>query len=362
MLDDFTPDHFVPSFPEASRPTASSPRPVVLVCENDPDVRRFLADFLVHEGCEAVVARHGREVLELVAVAAPDLVLLDADMPEMNSFETCRQLKESARTALVPITMLTSGSSPERRRHAIEAGADDFLHKPIDAATLRARIHTQLRIKRMTDQLERTETVMFAMARWVELKDHYTEGHLRRVAGYSERTARACGLSGGDLLTVRSAGILHDIGKIAVPDAILSKAGPLTPEERAILERHSEHGAEIVAPLRFSASVGPIVRSHHERWDGRGYPQRLAGDAIPLGARVIAVVDTWDAMTTDRPYRRALDVLESSRRLREAAGTQLDARIVDIFLELHNRGELAPMELENLLPAGDSAFPLPRAA
>jgi len=318
--------------------------PRILVCDDDPHVREFLAEFLAREGYATVLATNGREALELVERAPPDLVLLDVDMPGMDGFETCRRLKNDERTALIPVTMLTGGQGPSQRTRGIEAGADDFLGKPIDAATLRARIRTQIRLKRMIDQLERTETVIFSMARWVEHKDHYTEGHLRRVAGYGEQTARACGLLGDDLLTVRYAGILHDIGKIAVPDAILSKAGSLSDEERRLVERHADAGAEIVAPLRFAASVAPIIRAHHERWDGAGYPQGLAGEAIPIGARIIAVVDAWDAMTTHRPYRHALDVVEATRRLRESAGRQWDDRIVDAFLGLQSRGELAALD------------------
>jgi putative two-component system response regulator len=329
-----------PQFPQSLSTAA-----LILVADDDPYVRDFLVEFLSREGYATILATNGREALEQVDRASPDLVLLDVDMPEMDGFEVCRRLKRVERTALIPVTMLTGSQGSSQRTRGIEAGADDFLHKPIDGVTLRARIRTQLRLKRMTDQLERTETVIFSMARWVELKDHYTEGHLRRVAGFSEQTGRACGLSADELVTVRYAGILHDIGKIAVPDAILGKVGPLTGPERAILERHADHGAEIVAPLRFSPTVAPIIRAHHERWDGGGYPQRLQGDAIPIGARIIAVVDAWDAMSTDRPYRSALEDRESIRRLREGAGVQWDARVVDVFLDLQCRGVLLPMEL-----------------
>jgi putative two-component system response regulator len=333
-----------PQSEAAALPPARAGQPLILVCDDDPHVRDFLVAFLAREGYATVVATHGREALELVRQHPPDLVLLDVDMPEMNGFEACRALKQDERTALIPVTMLTGGGGASQRTLGIEAGADDFLNKPIDGATLRARIRSQIRLKRMIDQLERTETVIFSMARWVEFKDHYTEGHLRRVAGFSEQTAWACGLRSDDLVTVRYAGILHDIGKIAVPDAILSKVGPLSDDERRILERHSDHGAEIVAPLRFAQTVAPIIRAHHERWDGAGYPQGLAGEAIPIGARIISVVDAWDAMTTDRPYRNALDDAEATRRLRESAGSQWDRRIVEVFLQLQERGELVPME------------------
>ena len=325
--------------------------PLVLVVDDDAQLRALLVRFLTDEGYATVTASNGEEALAAVRREAPDLVLLDIEMPVMNGLETCRRLKDDERTALIPVTMLTGWNDPTSRTRGIEAGADDFLTKPFDEATLRARIRTQLRLKRITDQLERTETVIFSMARWVELKDRYTEGHLRRVAGYGERTASALGLEGLDLVNVRYAGILHDIGKIAVPDAIITKVGPLTREERELLERHPDHGAEIIAPMRFAPSVAPLIRAHHERWDGRGYPHHLRGEDIPVGARVIAVVDAWDAMTTDRPYRGSLDPAEAERRLRRGSGSQWDERIVDVFLDLHTRGDLIPMDVLTGHPA-----------
>ena len=327
----------------------------ILVVDDNPQVRDILVQFLRQEGLESLTASNGREALEIVAREPPDLVILDVEMPLMDGFETCRRLKEDERTALIPVTMLTGLGDHEDRLRGIEAGADDFLTKPFDDVTLRARIRTQLRLKHLTDQLERTEAIMLAMARWVEMKDQYTEGHLRRVAGYSEQTAGALGLAGYDLLSVRYAGILHDIGKVGISDVILSKIGPLTSEEQEVLRKHPDHGAEIIAPMRFASDVAPIIRSHHERWDGAGYPRGLRGEEIPLGARIISVVDAWDAMTTDRPYRAALGQAEAARRLREGSGTQWDARVVEVFLGLVTEGRLTPLvsvELEARTVAG----------
>lgn len=316
----------------------------ILVVDDDVQVRNLLVRFLEDEGYATIVASNGREALA-AASRDIDLIILDVDMPVMNGFETCRRLKEDERTALIPVTMLTGLDDREARMRGIEAGTDDFLNKPFDQATLRARLRTQLRLKRMTDQLERTETVIFSMARWVEMKDHYTEGHLRRVAGYAEQTARACGLSGDDLVIVRFAGILHDIGKIGVSEAIIAKTGLLSPQEHKALQKHPDYGAEIIAPMRFAARVAPIIRSHHEHWDGRGYPHGLRGEEIPLGARIISVVDAWDAMITDRPYRRSLGEVEATRRLREGSGSQWDPRITELFLTLLAHGDLTPIDL-----------------
>jgi len=324
----------------------------VLVVDDDEQIRKFLAHFLELEGYTPYLAGDGREALEFVARSRPDLILLDVEMRDVGGFAVCRQLKQDPLTALIPITMLTGQDDREARRTAIEAGADDFLSKPIDPSMLRARLRTHLRIKRLIDQLENTERVIFSMARWVEIKDPYTNGHLQRIAGYSERIAQAFALAPDEVQTIRYAGILHDIGKIGVADGILDKAGTLTDEEREEVQRHSEHGASIIAPLRFAAQVAPIVRAHHEHWDGSGYPLKLRGDAIPLGARIIAVVDAFDAMTTDRPYRRSLGVEEAVRRLKAGSGTQWDPRVVDAFLELLMGGEL---------PLGDAGADEPAA-
>jgi len=191
---------------------------------------------------------------------------------------------------------------------------------------------------------------VFSMARWVEIKDPYTEGHLRRIAGYSEQTALALGLPAEQARVVRYAGVLHDIGKIGVREELLSKPGPLTLDEQTELRRHADYGAAIVAPMRFAGDVAPIILSHHEHWDGKGYPYSLRGEQIPLGARIIAVVDAFDAMTSDRPYRKSLGNEEATRRLRAGSGTQWDPAVVDVFLSLLEAGQLRPVELPGQEP------------
>ncbi|MCU0491627.1 MAG: HD domain-containing protein [Chloroflexaceae bacterium] len=205
---------------------------------------------------------------------------------------------------------------------------------------LKARIRSQLKLKRLVDELEQTESVIFMLALAVEAKDSYTEGHLRRLSHYSEQLALAYGLSREDARFVRYGGMLHDIGKIGVPDAILTKPAKLTPEEYEEIKKHPEYGARIVAPMRFAKEVGPIILSHHERWDGRGYPEGLSGENIPIGARIVAIVDAYDAMMTDRPYRQALSKDEALRRLRAGSGSEWDAELLAVFMRLVETDEL----------------------
>lgn len=312
----------------------------ILVVDDEPSIVDVLTRFLTREGYEVLTAGNGREALDRVQQEQPDLILLDITMPEMDGFTVCRQLKDDERTALIPITMLTGLDDREHRTRGIEAGADDFLTKPFEQSILRARISSQLRLKRLTDQLEHTERVIFMLAAAVEAKDAYTEGHLRRLRAYSEQLAVACGLAHTEVRAVRYGGILHDIGKIGVDEAIIRKPGPLTPEQMAQMQRHPEIGAQIISQMRFAREVAPIISAHHEYWDGSGYPRRLAGEQIPIGARIITIVDAYDAMSTDRPYRAALSVDEVMRRLIAGRGTQFDPTMLDVFLELLTGGKL----------------------
>ena len=317
----------------------------ILIADDNQAMREAIIRFVEAEGYTALAARNGREALALTLEKLPDLVLLDVTMPDIDGFEVCRRLKNDPRTALIPITMLTVLDSPDHRRYGIEAGADDFLTKPFDERLLRARLQSQLRTKRLTDQLERTESVIVALALAVEAKDMYTEGHLWRLAHYGEQLAVAAGLSAEASRAVWQGGLLHDIGKIGVADGILQKPAPLTPEEYAQVKQHPEYGARIIAPLRFARDVAPIVRGHHEHWDGSGYPYGLRGEEIPVGARIIAIVDAYDAMTTDRPYRRALTPERAVQRLRARSGIQWDPELTALFISL--------IEHKRLLAPGD---------
>lgn len=312
----------------------------ILVVDDEPSVADLLARFLTREGYNVTIARNGREALAHVQQRQPDLILLDVMMPEMDGFTTCQHLKDDRRTALIPVTMLTGRDDYEYRRRGIEAGADDFLSKPFEQNILRARIRSQLRVKRLIDQLEETETVIFTLAQVVEAKDSYTEGHLQRLRVFGEHLAQACKLDTGDISAIGYGGILHDIGKIGVSEHILRKPGPLTSNEALEMRRHTAIGERLVMPLRFAKNVAPIIRGHHERWDGTGYPDGLCGEAIPLGARIIGLVDAYDAMTTNRPYRVALPPEQVEQELRVGAGTHFDPHLVNVFLPMVLSGEL----------------------
>jgi putative two-component system response regulator len=284
-----------------------------LVVDDEPAIRSTLRRLLMAEGLEVETAADGSEGLGLARSMQPDIVLLDVMMPHVDGFAVCRSLKSDPETRLIPVVLLTGLGASEDRIRGIEAGADDFLTKPFDRAEFLARVRSLLRSKSYLDELERAESVVLTLARSIEGKDPYTEGHCERLAEYASALATSLDLPEDQVTALRRAGIVHDVGKIAVPDAILLKPAPLTDAEWTVMRRHPVVGERICQGLKSFRPVLPIIRHHHEHRDGSGYPDGLASDAIPLTARILQVVDVYDALTTDRPYRRALPADEALR-------------------------------------------------
>ncbi len=306
----------------------------VLVVDDNALNRELAMDLLMDAGYLVLQAEGGEATLTLLENNhGIDVILLDVMMPGLNGYETCRRIKEHHLWRLVPVVMLTALSDVDSRVAALDAGADDFLSKPFNEEELLARVKTSARVKELHDQLEDTESILFALANVVEVKDEYTDNHLKRMAHFSERLAHLADLTPTDQRYVRFGGILHDIGKVGISDMILRKPGKLTLQEYEIIKAHTVLGEQIVQPMRFGTQVGPIVRGHHERWDGLGYPDGLSGEKIPVGARIVTICDTFDAMTSDRPYRKALSAEMAIEELRKHAGTQFDPSLVEIFLQ-----------------------------
>jgi putative two-component system response regulator len=278
----------------------------ILVVDDDPSNRLLLQELLQAQGYEVNTACDGQQALDAFAERPPDLVLCDVMMPKVDGFEVCRRLKDDRETQLTPIVLVTALMAAADRVRGIDAGADDFLNKPYDHSELLARVRSLLRLKSRTDELERAELVLFALARSIEAKDPYTGGHCERLADYSQMLGRRIGLGDDELLALHRGGIVHDIGKIAVPESILLKRGPLNEQEWLIMREHPVVGERICAPLKSFRLVLPIIRSHHEKFDGSGYPDGLHGEEIPLTARVMQLSDVYDALTTERPYRKPL--------------------------------------------------------
>lgn len=322
-------------------------RPIVLVVDDLEVNRELLEAHLEELGYDVRQAKDGYEALDAIEAEEPDLIYLDIQMPRLDGLTVCRMLKEHSTRRLIPIVLLTALGDRATRLDGIEAGADDFLTKPFDGQELLIRSKVLLRERELNKRLDATESVLLAFARAVEARDRYTIHHAERVGRYAREIARGHGLSGQDLVLMYQGGVMHDLGKIAIPDAILKKPGLLTADEFAVMQTHSAEGEQICLPLRTTTRFLPIIRHHHERMDGAGYPDHLVGEGIPLGARMVAVADAWDAMLSDRPYRPGLGREEALRRLRQGSGTQWDAPFVDIFVGLVESGAMDELIAES---------------
>jgi putative two-component system response regulator len=290
---------------------------------------------LLKKGYDVVVARNGKEALEQVDKQPPDLILTDVFMPEMDGLELCDTLKNNDTTNLIPVVMLTAADDFDDRVRGIETGADDYLSKPVRHRELYARVKSLLRIKSLTDSLERAETVIFSLANAIEAKDCYTRGHIERVSTLAVSLGEYIGVSQEDLNTLRKGGALHDIGKIGVRDDILIKPSTLTPREFDEVKRHPDIGENICRPLHSLEPVLPIIKYHHEKHDGSGYPSGLAGERIPLLARILSVVDVYDAFTSRRSYRDAMTHEQALAVLKkETEAEKFDRHIFKMFLRL----------------------------
>ena len=315
----------------------------VLVADDSEDSRELLYHLLRTHGYRVVSVSDGDQALAAFDREPIDLALLDVMMPRQTGFSVCRALKSQKETRLIPVVLVTGMARIEDRLQGIECGADDFLHKPIRKEELLARVKSLVRLKRYTDELDSAEMVLCTLARSIEAKDPYTEGHCDRLAQYSVALAEQLGLPKEQIVALRRAGIVHDIGKVAVPELILLKPGPLTDDERRVMESHAVVGERICSPLKSFRRLLPIIRHHHERMNGTGYPDHLSNDSIPLTARILQTVDIYDALTTDRPYRKALSAEKAFSVMREEVHRGWwDGALVDALEQVLN-GTVVPL-------------------
>src|SRR5262245_18687422 len=311
------------------------PSATILIADDDELSARFLKRLLTREGHHVSIVHSGEEALRVCSANPPDLVLIDLVAPAGHGFEICRQLKERKLTRFVPVVIVTSQNEPGDRLDGINAGADDFVTKPFEAAELHARIRSLVRLKRYTDELESAEAIILGLGATIEARDPNTQGHCQRLAKFATTLGRELGLDNSDLAALERGGYLHDIGKIAVPDSVLLKDGKLDAQESQMMREHPVVGDALCAGLRSLQAVRPIVRSHHERLDGSGYPDGLKNAQVPLLAQIVSIVDVFDALTMERPYRgarpadEAFDVLST-----EASRGWRDRALVDAFVDI----------------------------
>jgi len=313
-------------------------KPKILIVDDNKVNVELLRTQLKHYQYDLDTAYDGEEALEKIQTNQPDLVLLDLMMPKISGFEICKRIKHNKHTQFIPVIVITALQELDDKIKAIELGADDFLVKPINRLELVTRIKSLLHMKFLHDDLDTSESILFSLAQALEAKDFYTRGHSERVADIAVRLATHLGLSEREQENLRRGGLLHDIGKIGIKESILLKPGKLTEEEMAHIRSHPARGFDICSPLKTLEPCLPIIRSHHERIDGQGYPDGLKGDDIPLPARITAVADAFDAMTTDRPYRKGMTEATAIKIFEnEIDSGQWDPHVVRALIKILNK-------------------------
>jgi putative two-component system response regulator len=311
-----------------------SQAPTILLVDAADVNRRLLKAILKTGMYRLLEAKRLSGALLILEQEKVDLVIIDLAMPEMSGPDFCRLLKGNANTQLIPIIMTTNVLTAENEIAGIDSGADDFLVKPLRPALVRTRVRSILRHKALVDSLEQAETILFALAQSVEQRDRSTGLHCERLASYSLALGRALGLSKQSQLALHRGGYLHDIGKVSIPDSILFKRGLLTEQEWQVMRQHTIRGEEICRPMKSLMPVLPIIRSHHERWDGSGYPDSLRGEEIPLLARILQVADIYDALTTARPYKPAFSHSHAIQIMQEEVRRGWrDPELVELFAQ-----------------------------
>jgi putative two-component system response regulator len=312
----------------------------ILVVDDNLVNAMLMKELLERRGYPTMAVQNAAAAEAEIRREAPDLILLDVVMPDKTGYELCRELKADSKTRLIPVVMITGLSDREDRLKGIEAGADDFLSKPISSEELFARVNSLLKLKEFTDELETADSVLCTLGLSVEARDPYTEGHCERLARYATDLGRFLGLDEESIVALQRGGFLHDLGKIAVPDEILKKGSDLTPAEWTIMKQHPITGEKICRPLKSLRLVLPIIRHHHEHSDGSGYPDGLRAGEIPLLPRILQVVDIYDALRTERPYKPALGHEQAAVTMRDEAQSGLwDEELVAEFFGMLGQGQ-----------------------
>lgn len=307
----------------------------VLVVDDQEISVTFLEKVLEKEGYKIFTAYDGIEALEKFEKEQPDIILLDIKMPRMDGFEVCKKIKEDPKKRMIPIIMITALTDTQDKIKGIELGADDYINKPFNKYELLVRIKALLKVKFLNEELEHAENMLFSLAKVIEARDKFTKGHTDRVTELSVNIAKKLNLPGHEVRAVRIGALLHDIGKVAVPDTILTKSGPLTEPEMRVVREHAISGEKICESLGSIKDALPIIKSHHEKLDGSGYPDGLKGDQIPKTVRIVCVADIYDALIYDRSYRLGMPKEEVFKiLLADVEKGWWDKEVVDMLIEV----------------------------
>ncbi len=317
---------------------------VVLVVDDEPGVLAMMMSMLRAQGCRPIGVETAEAAWQALQEAMPDAILLDVHLPGMTGHDFLHQLRADARFKMLPVVMVTGSVSREDRVLAASAGVSVYLVKPFDAEELSLRLSKLIEHKRIVDAMDDAVRIMVSLARTVEARDPYTHGHSERVSRFAADMGRELRLSAEDVRSLEQGGLVHDIGKVGIRDHVLLKEGALTAEERRTIQLHPEIGRHMVESLHSQTHLLGIIHHHHERFDGSGYPQRLAGEAIPLLARITAYADVYDAVSSLRPYRPAYSMTDSMDIVRHDASRQhLDPSLLGAFESVAERWGEVPI-------------------
>lgn len=328
---------------------------LILIVDDEYAGRETLQSILESEGYQLEMAENGMQAIEKAKRLMPDVILLDIMMPGMTGFEVCERIRNDPQIAEIPIIVLTALDDRESLLTALKAGADDFISKPFDRYELRARLLGITRLNRYQKLIRERAKLQEANAQllvayeatiegWshaMDLRDRETEGHSRRVADLTVQLAQNLGMGHEQIIHVRRGALLHDMGKIGIPDTILLKPDELTEEEWSIMRQHPKHAYDMLYRVEYLRPALDIPYCHHEKWDGTGYPRGLKGEEIPMPARLFAIVDVWDALTSNRPYRSAWSEVETLAYIREQSGKHFDPQVVDLFFRVFHESPSA---------------------
>jgi putative two-component system response regulator len=333
-------------FPQTTEIDKPMNKETILIVEDNRVLKEGLRDILTFEGFDVVTAAHGREALDQMEAATPDLILSDIAMPVMDGYEFFRSVRSRPDWVTIPFVFLTARGEKADVLAGKDLGVEDYLIKPLTREELLTAVRARLARARQlrVAQLQRAyEASLTMLANAIDVRDPYTRGHVERVTAYAHVVACELGWQGRKLDQLRFGAILHDIGKIHISETTLFKNGPLSNQEWHEIRDHPVTGSEMIKDIPYLAPAIAVVRHHHERWDGTGYPDGLMGEEIPMAARIIAVVDGFDAMTTDRPYRYACDLEEAYQEILEASDSQYDPAVVAAFQRAWDKGEIFPV-------------------
>jgi len=311
----------------------------ILLAEEEEWISRLIEDLLKPRKFFIFTAKNGNEALDIAEREKPDLILLDTRLPP-DGFQVLRDLREKYPYGDPPIIMLTREESEKVKVFSL--GASDFIGKPFSQVELLARIKVHLKYRDILTKLRNAEEVFICIARIIETRELYDEEHIERVKNYAMKIAKVIELEENEILALEKGAYLHDIGKVAIPDGVLLKRGPLTKEEFSLIKKHTTIGESLCKPLTAFRDSLDAIRYHHERWDGRGYPDGIKGEDIPILARILAIADSYEAMKNDRPYRKKKEDEKIKRELLQGRGKQWDPYLLDLFIDLLEKREIEP--------------------